>query len=447
MTEVPFATVAPLLDAVAARYPTREAMVSDDERVTFGAFRARAERLAAGLTALGLGHGDAVAIWMPNRPSWFVAQQACARTGAVVVALDARCRGQALDRVLRGSDARALILTDHVGSVDYFELLHEVLPELADAVPGELTSERFPRLAWVIVDADDEYPGCVRLADIENVGTDRPTGRSRSPAPDDAFALVYTSGTSGIPKATIVSHRNCVPHAWHTGQTLRLTPGDRVLHALPASGAWGGVNIPLSTWSHAATLVMMETFDPLRALWLIERERCTIVNVSDTMAGALLDHAALARYDRSSLRTGAFAAVGGRGQLFDEVADRIVPDLYQPYGTTEINAMALAHDLDEPRARRAEAGVVPPPGLEVRVADPATGAVCRPGQDGELQFRGSSVSRGYHGLPEATAAAFTFDGWFKTGDVGVQDDSGRTIFKGRLKETPSIDRVMTRVVQ
>ena len=444
MVSNPFAdaTVGGLIDAIAAAHPAREAMVAGDERITFAEFRARAVRLASGLAALGIGRDDKVAIWMPNRPSWFIAQHACARLGAVVVALNPRYKAHELDYILGQSDTRALLLTDHLGSVDYFETLHDVLPGLKDAVPGELHSERFPRLEWVIVDADDEYPGCVRLRNVAEAGDGALT--CRAPGPDDEFTLLYTSGTTSFPKGAEITHRNAVPHAWHTGETLRLTPDDRVLHALPAAGTWGGVNIPLSTWSHAATLVLMETFDPLRALMLIERERCTVWNGVDAMARALLDHPDLDRYDRSSLRTAGFAAVGGGGHgLFDEVSDRLgIPQLYQPYGMTEVNAMALAHDLDEPRALRAEPGITPAPGVDVRVVHPDTGQVCGPGEEGELQFRGLAVTRGYYRKPDETAAAFTSDGWFRSGDLGVRDAAGHTIFRGRLKETLRISHHM-----
>ncbi|MBI1735131.1 MAG: AMP-binding protein [Candidatus Rokubacteria bacterium] len=438
------ATVGGLLDAVAASHPAREAMVFGDERITFADFQARVERLAAGLVALGLGRDDTLAIWMPNRPSWFVAQHACARLGIVVVALNPRYKAHELEYILRDSDARALLLTDHLGRIDYFETLHEVLPELRGAVPGELASPRFPAWRWVIVDAEDEYPGCVRLRDVIDAGADSPHVLAGGPEPDDVLTLLYTSGTTSFPKGAMITHRNAVPHAWNTGVTLRLTPDDRVLHALPAAGTWGGLVTPLSTWAHGATLVLMDAFDPLRTLMLMERERCTVWNAVDAMALALLDHPDLDRYDRSSLRTGGFAAVGGGGHgLFDAVVDRIgIPALYQPYGMTEINAMALAHDLDEPRALRAEPGVTPARGLEVRVAHPDTGAPCRPGEEGELQFRGVPVIRGYYRKPEATAAAFTADGWFRTGDLGVQDDAGHTIFRGRLKETLRISHFM-----
>jgi fatty-acyl-CoA synthase len=235
-----------------------------------------------------------------------------------------------------------------------------------------------------------------------------------------------------------------VPHGWNCGEVLRLTPDDRVLHALPAAGTWGGLNIPFSTWSHGACLVLMEVFDPLRALMLIERERCTVFNAVDMMAKAMLEHPELDRYDRSSLRTGAFAAVGGGGHgLFEAVVHRIgMPLAYQPYGMTEVNALCLLHELDEPEALRGQSGIKCVPGIEARVVHPETGAPRAVDEEGELQFRGSLVTHGYYKKPEETAAAFTADGWFRTGDLAVQDAHGHVMFKGRLRETLRISHFM-----
>ncbi|MBI2160707.1 MAG: AMP-binding protein [Candidatus Rokubacteria bacterium] len=443
MAANPFAdaTVASLLDAVAARWPDREAIVFGDARITFASFRERAERLARGLAALGIRRGDKVAIWLPNRPAWFFAQHACARLGAVVVALNPRYKAHELGYILGQSEAAALLLTDHLGPVDYFETLHEVLPELRAAVPGELESAKFPLLRHVIVDAEDPYPGCHRLADVFDPDA---VAQAPPPGPDDIFTILYTSGTTSFPKGALISHRNCVPHGWNVGEALAMRPEDRVLHTLPAAGTWGGVNIPLVTWSHGACLVLMETYDPLRALQLIERERCTVWNAVDAMVTAMLEHPDLDRYDRSSLRTGGIGSTGGGGRgLFEAWVERIgVTHGYEPYGMTEVNAMALYHHLDEPLELRKLPGVNPAPGLQVRVVNPETGAPCRPGEEGELQFRGACVTRGYYKKPEETAAAFTPDGWFRSGDFGVQDDAGHTIFKGRLRETLRISHFM-----
>ena len=452
MAPNPFAdaTAASLLDAAAARWPDREAIVFGDERITFSRFRELAGRFARGLAAVGIGRGDRVAIWLPNRPAWFVAQHACARLGAVVVALNPRYRAHELTYILGQSDTKALLLTDHLGGIDYFETLHEVLPGLAASVPGEIQAPRFPMLKHVVVDADDPYPGCSRLADVVDLGLQAgaaggpPPPPPEGPGPDDVFTILYTSGTTSFPKGALISHRNCVPHGWHVGEVLRMTPEDRVLHSLPAAGTWGGVNIPLVTWSHGACLVLMETYDPLRALQLIERERCSVWNAVDTMVIAMLEHPDLDRYDRSSLRTGGIGSTGGGGHgLFEAWVERIgVKSGYEPYGMTEINAMAMYHHLDEPLELRKLPGINPAPGLDVRVVHPDTGAPCAPGQEGELQFRGPLVTGGYYKKPEETAKAFTDDGWFRSGDLGVRDEAGHTIFKGRLRETLRISHFM-----
>jgi fatty-acyl-CoA synthase len=445
------ATAWSLLDAVAVRHPQREAIVFGDERLTFAALRDRARAFAAGLAALGLGTGDALAIWLPNRPLWFVAQYAAASLGVVVVALNPRYRVHELSYILGQSNAAALLLTDRLGPVDYFDTLEAVLPELADAVPGELTSARLPKLRHVIVDSENVYPGCLRASDLVVAGSARPVQtagglpekRRGSVTPDSTFTILYTSGTTSFPKGAMITHANCVPHGWNVGETLRLTPADRVLHALPAAGTWGGVNIPLTTWSHGACLVLMDVFDPLRALMLIERERCTVWNAVDNMLIPLLDHPDVGRRDLSSLRTGGVAATGGgRHGLLEEVLERLMPLAFQPYGMTEVNAMSLLHELDEPAAERLLPGIWPAPGLQARIAHPDTGAPARVDEEGELQFRGALVTPGYYDKPDDTKAAFTADGWFKSGDLGRRDDRGRVIFSGRLKETLRISHHM-----
>ena len=112
------ATAWSLLETMAARHRAREAIVFDGERLTFGGLRDRARAFAGGLAALGLGKGDALAIWLPNRPLWFIAQYAAASLGLIVVALNPRYRAHELDYILAQSDAVALLLTDHLGAVD-----------------------------------------------------------------------------------------------------------------------------------------------------------------------------------------------------------------------------------------------------------------------------------------------------------------------------------------
>jgi fatty-acyl-CoA synthase len=440
------ATAYEMLATVASQHRDRLAIVFEAERITYAELLSRVDTLADGFAALGLTRGDTLAIWLPNRPAWFAAQLAAAKLGIVVAGLNPRYKAHELSYILAQSDTTAFLLTHHLGGIDYFETLHEVLPGLPDAVPGEVAASGFPRLRHVIVDAEDPYPGCLRLADVHALGLSEPRRETPDDPPglDDVFTILYTSGTTSFPKGAMLSHRNAVPHGWNSGEVLRLTPDDRVLHVMPAAGTWGGLNIPISTWSHGACLVLMETFEPLRALMLIERERCTVFNSVDMIARALLEHPALERHDRSSLRTGAFAEVGGGGHgLFDDVVHRLgVKRAYQPYGMTEVNALALMHDLDEPHELRALPGIKCVPGIEARVVHPDTGVPCDVDEEGELQFRGPLVTCGYYKKPQETAAAFTADGWFRTGDLAVQDVDGHVVFKGRLREVLRISHFM-----
>jgi fatty-acyl-CoA synthase len=442
-------TVGGMLRSVAERFGTAEAIVAPDRRISYRDLRREAERVARGLLALGVGKDDKVALWLPNRPEWFFVQYGCALIGAVVVALNTRYKAHELSYILAQSDATTLCLTDHLGPVDFFETLDLVLPSLRESEPGALQADGFPLLRRVIVDAPDPYPGCLRLADILTDSDDREwesaldTARA-AVAPDDPFTILYTSGTTSFPKGAVISHRNCLPHGWYCGRVTRMSEADRVLHALPPSGTWGGLCIPLATFTHGAALVLMESFEPGAALHLIERERITVWNAVDGMAVPLLEHPDLARRDRSSLRTGGFGITGGGVHgLFEAVVERLgVKQAYQPFGMTEVNALALLHDLDEPAESRALPGVWPADGIEARVVNPETGEDVPPGREGELWLRGRLVTSGYYKNPEETAKAFTPDGWFKTGDLAQTDDAGRIIFRGRLREVLRISHFM-----
>src|SRR5215813_3796081 len=166
MTANPFAdaTAGGKLAAVAERFPDREALVATDRRLTYAEMLREAERFARAFLALGVGKDDKVALWLPNRPAWLFAQYGAAMIGAVVVALNPRYKAHELAYILKQADVTTLLLTDHLGPVDFLETLEDVLPGLEQATPGELATDAFPFLRHVIVDADDPYPGCLRLS-------------------------------------------------------------------------------------------------------------------------------------------------------------------------------------------------------------------------------------------------------------------------------------------
>src|SRR5262245_525022 len=443
------ATLASMLDDVARRHPTREALVFLERRLTYADVVREVERCARGLLALGVEPDDKVALWLPNRPEWLVMQHAVARIGAVLVALNTRYRAHELDYVLRQSGAAVLVLQDHSGPVDFLERLDAVLPRLHERDPDRLGFEHFPKLRHVVCLADDVYPGTHRHADVVAAGNDPALDaalRERLPlvTPDRVFSLLYTSGTTAFPKGAMITHRNAVPHGFASGQRLGLSEQDRVLHTLPFPGTFGGLVAPLMTWSHGAALVLSDGFDAGAALHLIEAERITVWSAVDAMLTAVLDHPELEPRDHSSLRTGAVAmSGGGRDGLFDEVVGRLgMSGAVQPYGMTEVNALALCPRPDDPIELRRHAGVRPAEGIETRIVDPGPGTDLPPEAPGELLLRGPQVTPGYYDKPEETRAAIDPDGWLHTGDLAVRDPAGHVFFLGRLKETLRIGHQM-----
>src|SRR5262245_53808589 len=224
-----------MLDRVAARFAEREAIVLRERRLGYAAFHREVLRLAGGLVALGVEPGDKVAVWLTNRPEWLVVQHACARVGAVVVALNTRYRAHELEYILRQSDTTTLVLADHALHVDLLALAAEVLPGLPTADPDDLSFAGFPALRRVVCLSEDAYGGTLRYQDVLEAGDDPALAaareaRARAVAPDDVFALLYTSGTTSFPKGAMITHRNAVPHGWAAGERFELTAADRVLH-------------------------------------------------------------------------------------------------------------------------------------------------------------------------------------------------------------------------
>ena len=164
------ATAGRMLELAAARFSDRQAIVAADRCISYAEFLAEAERVARGLLALGIAKDDKVALWLPNRPAWLFVHYGCAMIGAVLVALNTRYKAHELRYILGQSDATTLILADHLGPIDFLETLGEVLPDLRDGEPGALDLAGFHLLKRVIVDAEDPYPGCLRLGDVLEAG-------------------------------------------------------------------------------------------------------------------------------------------------------------------------------------------------------------------------------------------------------------------------------------
>jgi fatty-acyl-CoA synthase len=442
-------TIGGLLARAANLWGRRTALVFDGQSLTYEQLLDQARRHANMLSSLGIAKGDKVGLWLPNCATWFHLQHACALLGAVVVPLNTRYREHELSYLIGQSDVSVLVVTEQQGGIEFLPTLAKVLPHLTRGRAAE--AERvFPMLRHILIDRPTcEHHGTHSLQTLlalapAPASSSDPALVSDSAVPDDPYTLLYTSGTTAAPKGAVISHRNTVPHGWFCAQASGIDESDRILLSVPLCGSWGGLCIPNMAWSHGAAIVLTERYDARETLELFEREGVTFWPAVDAMAMGVIDHPDFAKHDHSSLRGGWFVMnTGGRDGLFEEIVRKLgVRVAFQPYGMSEINSVALYHRPDETVDARSEPGGWPAQGLEVRLVDVETQEPIEGAGQGEMQFRGPLVTRGYHHKPDETAAAFTEDGWFRTGDLARRNEDGRLVFLSRLREALRINHFM-----
>jgi fatty-acyl-CoA synthase len=415
------------VDQAARRWPDHEALVFGDERVTFASFARRTVAFARALCALGVEHGDAVGVLMPNCVDMLVAIHGAARIGAIPVPINGRLKARELAYVIPHADLRVLVVSSGRGfATGHVEEVQEALG-LAGA----------PALRHLVAHGDARHDGLLGWDDVlaggEAVAEAEVERRRRRVAVADTAMMMYTSGTTAHPKGCRMSHEPLVRLGRVFAQErFPMSAGDRQLNPLPLFHM--ATLLPFNACLAAgATFVGMEHFEPGPALELLARERCTVAFPAfDLIWAAILDRPELDATDLSALR---LVNVNGDPERLAAMAAR-TPwlTLISPYGATEGGGVIALSHADDPLERRVGSAGRPFDGIEVRIVDPDTGAEAPVGERGEITYRGWSLFQGYHRDPEATAAAFDDDGYFHSGDLGSVDADGRLTFVGRLKD-------------
>lgn len=416
----PEARTAPaLLAEMAARHPEREALVADGWGLSYAALQNEVGRCARAMRACGIRHGDRVGILMGNRPEWLVGYFAAMSLGAVVVGLNTWATARELAYQLGHAGVRLLLLEPGVKGRDFFELV-------ADA---RLAGDGLPDLVRMVVVAGEARGGAQRWEDFLADGTGSSTAGARV-APDDIACLLYTSGSTALPKGVPLPHGGLIDNMWEIGERQHLTADDRLWLAVSLFWSLACVNAVFAVMSHGGTIVLQHQFDAGEALGLIQAERCSVFYGTPNMALALWEHPERDKYDLSSLRTG--VTIGTPEQV-QRVADLGVPEICNVYGLTEAYGNSAVTDAALPLARRIETVGRPLDGVEIRIVDPETGAEKPAGEMGGICIRGNLMP-GYWNDPERTAEVFTEDGFLITGDLGYLDEDGYLYYRGRLKE-------------
>jgi fatty-acyl-CoA synthase len=433
--------------SVAGRFADREAAVflPQGRRVTYGTLAAGVDQLARGLVGLGFGAGDRVGVWSTNNLEWLLLQLATARIGALLVNINPAYRAGELAYALERSEVQGLFLIPAFRTSDYVAMLLEVVPELRGS--STWRSARLPHLRRVVLydparPRETARPGAgftlweEALAAGAGVAPATVDEASAGLDPDDPVNIQYTSGTTGFPKAVVLTHHNILNNAWHTARAMGFGAGDRLAVPVPFYHCFGMVLANLLCLSVGACLVVpCEHFDPLPVLEAIAAERCTAVHGVPTMFIALLEHPRRSELDLSSLRTGIMAGAPCPPALLRRVMDELhCPALLVGYGETEASPLTHLTAPGDSLERRTETVGRNLPHQEVKVVAVGERRTVALGEVGEVCFRGYHVMRGYYGDPEATARAVDPDGWLHSGDLGRMDADGYLRITGRLKE-------------
>ena len=429
-TQIP-PTLRDLFDLIRERPADDVCIVFEDERWTNADVVKSIDEIASVLVEhYGVAKGDRVAINMRNFPEWITAFGAAASIGAIAVSVNAWWTGPEIEFGLVDAGAKVLI-TDR---------------ERVDRIGDRLAALN---IHGVVVRAEGNLPaGCDHLADVVTPGASMPIVEIH---PDDDATILFTSGTTGVPKGAVSTNRGVISGLFAfacrtTVEALRWapdTPPDPAtappsnpacfILTVPLFHVTGCVPVMLGAITTGARLVMMRKWDPLRALQLIEREKVTNFVGVPTMSQDLISHPDFAKYDTSSLKN-----VGGGGapmapelvrKIEGSFAGKASPQL--GYGLTETNGYGPGNTGPDYMAKPSSTGRVVPI-MGVKIVDP-NGSEQPNGEVGEVCLSGPMLIRGYWNRPEATAESIR-DGWLHTGDLGYIDDEGFVYVVDRIKD-------------
>jgi long-chain acyl-CoA synthetase len=394
--------VAANLDQAASYFPGQPAIIEGDRIVTFSEFRQDANRIASALLGAGVQPGDHVGLCAPNSYAWLVFYFGALKAGAVAATFSHLLMKDELSRTLRDCQPKVLLTTD----------------EKLDDLEGR---GEWPRLETIVCDHGDI--SWRRLAE-KGTAEFRTIDRDRR----DTAAILYTGGTTGIPKGAMLSHQNIQASVFNIAHYERSSPHDRALCYLPLNHVFGQIHILGATVHSAGSIVLLPGFDLEKVLETIHRHQVTKFFGVPTIYIRLLRVPGL-REKIGSVRYCFSAAASMAAEVVRKWKAETGLDIYESYGMTESAAMVTYNHY----YRHVIGSVGTVANLaEVQIRD-FEGNILERGQRGEICIRGPNITKGYLNNPRETESAFWGD-WFRSGDIGVMDEDGYVYIVDRLKD-------------
>jgi long-chain acyl-CoA synthetase len=408
---------AEMLARTAERYPEQAALVFREAYLTYRELDALVNILGNALLDLGIRRGQRVCLFMTNCPEYVISWFAITRIGAVASPLNPSYKEREVAYQLVNSGAVALIVQS------------ELLP-LVEAVRTQT-----PELRLLLVVGTAEHNAEAQIYSVSRLLTSYPATPPAVSEPDweDLVALPYSSGTTGLPKGVMLSHKNLVVNACQSIATAHITFADRMLSFIPLYHIYGIMLMGCAAMS-GARLVLMERFEPGLWLQLIQEQRATIVYSVPTVLAAVADWPNVEEYDLSSVRFNQCGAAPVPPPLARRFEERTGITVMTSYGLTEAAPGTHSNPVYNPQLIKVETIGLPIHDTQQRIVDIETGRrELAAGEEGELIIKGPQVMLGYWKAPEATAETLR-DGWLYTGDIGWRDEFGYVTITDRKKE-------------
>ncbi len=384
-------------------WPDRVAMIdgSDGREFTFAELRDRTARLAGGLAARGFGPGSTLALMAPNMPEYAMVFHAVGLAGGTVTTINP----------VYGADEVRFQLND-AGATFII-----TIPDFVETATAALADSPADEVIAIGTDAFDALFG----EPLEQVAVD---------ANDQVIVLPYSSGTTGLPKGVMLTHRNLVANLAQSKPMLEYEDGEVALAVLPFFHIYGMQVLMNGLLAEGVTVITLPRFDMEQALSLVQEHGVTQFFAVPPIVLGLAKHPLVDSYDTSTLRKIFSGAAPLGGELAQEAEDRLGAKVVQGYGMTELSP--ISHATVGNQSKAGSNGFTAP-NTECRIVDPE-GNDQGPGEEGELWVRGPQVMKGYLNNEEATAATIDADGWLHTGDVGRIDPDHHMYIVDRVKE-------------
>lgn len=404
----------------AASLPDQLALVDAPAGVEFSAsaLDEAVSQVADSLSVLGVVRGDRVAVWSTNRYEWILVQLASARIGAVIVCINPAYELEDLSYVLSHSQSKVLFYCERVSKRELAPILDQVRPRL-ESMQADVCFD------------DDSWQAFLALGQRSSVDRDWD-----SVLPSDASCIMYTSGTTGKPKAAMQNQHSLLNNGFLVAEALHLTSADRLCLPAPLFHVLGCMMGVLGALSHRSAVVLTgPKFQADLVLDAVEKYGCTVLYGVPTMFLAELDEGNRNPRNLMTLRTGIVAGAACPLPVIDAILHKMdMSSVITTYGMTETGVTSITRFVGEAYEAKQETIESVMPHVEIEIRDTADGSVVPLGAIGEIHARGYSVMDGYWGDHDATAATVSPDGWLRTGDLGVLGTDGQLEIVGREKD-------------